>query len=103
MRFRNVVDKFHNQHSLADTGTTEETNLATLRVRGKQIDDLDTGNENLLGSALLNKLGGFLMNRVESLGIDGTALIDRLANDVDNATERRVTDRDPIRRPEPSI
>ena len=35
-----VVDKFHNEDSLADTGTTEETNLTTLGVWGNQVDDL---------------------------------------------------------------
>lgn len=42
-----VVDKLLNEDSLADTGTTEQTNLTTTGVGGKQIDDLDTSDENL--------------------------------------------------------
>ena len=37
-----VVDELHDKHSLADTGTTEETNLTSLLIGSKQIDDLDT-------------------------------------------------------------
>ena len=35
-----VVDELHDKHSLADTGTSEETDLSSLRVRREQIDDL---------------------------------------------------------------
>ena len=41
MGLGDVVDKFHNEDSLADTGTTEETNLTTLGVWGNQVDDLE--------------------------------------------------------------
>ena len=38
----NVVDQLHDKYGLADAGTTEETNLASLHIGGQQIDDLDT-------------------------------------------------------------
>ena len=38
----NVVDQLHDKYGLADAGTTEETNLASLDIGGQQIDDLDT-------------------------------------------------------------
>ena len=47
VRLSDVVDKLLNEHSLADTGTTEETNLSTTSVGSKEIDNLDTGLENL--------------------------------------------------------
>ena len=47
MSLGNVVDKLLNQHSLTDTGTTEQTNLTTTGVGGNQVDDLDTSFENL--------------------------------------------------------
>mgnify|MGYP001558526469 FL=1 len=50
-----VVDEFLDKHGLTDTGTTEQTNLTTTSVRGKQVDDLNTGLENLGSSRLLNK------------------------------------------------
>ena len=36
----NVVDELHDEHGLADTGTSEETNLSATGVWGKQIHDL---------------------------------------------------------------
>jgi hypothetical protein len=42
-----VVNKFLNDDSLSDTGTSEETDLTTSGVWGQHIDDLDTGNEDL--------------------------------------------------------
>lgn len=53
MLLGNVVNELHNQHGLADTSTAEETNLATLGVRGQQVDDLDTSLEDLVGGTLL--------------------------------------------------
>ena len=42
MELSDVVDKLHDKHGLADTGTTEKTNLTTLGIRAEQIDNLDT-------------------------------------------------------------
>ena len=47
MRLRDVVDQFHDQNGLADTGTTEQADLAATRIRGKQIDNLNTGYKNV--------------------------------------------------------
>ena len=41
MGFRDVVDEFHDQHGLADAGAAEQADLAALRVRRQQVDDLD--------------------------------------------------------------
>ena len=40
VRLGNVVNQLHDKHSLADTGTSEETNLASTLVGGQQIHDL---------------------------------------------------------------
>ena len=42
MGFSNVVNQLHNKHSLADTGTTEETNLTAPSVGSEQVDNLNT-------------------------------------------------------------
>ena len=47
VRLGDVVDELLNQDSLSDTSTTEETNLSTTSVGSKEIDNLDTGLENL--------------------------------------------------------
>ena len=43
MGLGDVVDQFLNQHGLADTSTTEQTNLSTTGVGSEQVNDLDTG------------------------------------------------------------
>ncbi len=40
VRLGNVVDQFHDKHSLSDTGASEKTNLASTLVGGQQIHDL---------------------------------------------------------------
>ena len=47
MSLGDVVDKFLNQHGLSDTGTTEKTNLSTTSIRSEEVDDLDSGLQNL--------------------------------------------------------
>ena len=42
MELGDVVNQLHNKHSLADTCTSEQTDLATLGVGSEQIDNLDT-------------------------------------------------------------
>ena len=53
-----VVDELLNQHRLADTSTTEQTNLTTTRVGREEVDDLDTGLQDLSGSRLLDERRG---------------------------------------------
>ena len=43
-----IVDQLHNQHSLAHTGATEQTDLTTLAEGLNQVDDLDTGKQDFL-------------------------------------------------------
>ena len=74
---RDVVDEFEDDDGLAHTGTAEETDLASLRVRRDQVDDLDTGLEGLHVNALLFKAGGVTVNRTGDVGVDRTALIYR--------------------------
>ena len=62
-----VVDQLHDKHSLADTGTTEETNLTTLRVGSQQVDDLNAGDQDFGFDTHLHEFG--------SLGVDGGILV----------------------------
>mmetsp|Transcript_32120 Transcript_32120/g.39833 ORF Transcript_32120/g.39833 Transcript_32120/m.39833 type:complete len:335 (-) Transcript_32120:156-1160(-) len=87
VKFGDVVDKLHDQDSLTDTGTTEETNLTTSGVRAKEVDNLNTRNEQLLTRALLLEGWGISVDRQVLLGTDGTALVDGLTNDIDNSAE----------------
>ena len=42
MKFGDIVDKLHDKDGLADTGTTEETNLTSLGVGSQKVDNLNT-------------------------------------------------------------
>ena len=79
-----VVDKLLNEDGLADTGTTEQTNLSTTGVGGEQVDDLDTGDENLSRGRLLDELRGVSVNGGELVGLDRTTLINGVTSDVDD-------------------
>jgi hypothetical protein len=92
MGLGDVVDKLLNQHGLADTSTTEETNLATAGVGGKEIDDLDTRFQNFSGSGLVDEWRGVGVNRRELDTLDGAALVDGLTNDVHNTTKGGLSD-----------
>jgi len=94
MRFGDVVDQLHNEDSLADSGTTEETNLTTLYVWGKEIDDLDTSLENLDGRAGLDKFWWWGVDSLEGVSLDWASLVDWGTNDVDNSAEGGGTDWD---------
>ena len=40
MSLGDIVDQLHDEHRLADTSTSEETNLASSLVGSEKIDDL---------------------------------------------------------------
>jgi len=42
MSLSDVINQLHDKYSLAYTGTTEKSNLTTLGIWGKKIDDLNT-------------------------------------------------------------
>jgi len=54
------------EHSLSDSGSTEKSNLSSSSVRSEEIDDLDSGLENLSG--------GRLVDEGRSVGVNGRHL-----------------------------
>mmetsp|Transcript_10743 Transcript_10743/g.25675 ORF Transcript_10743/g.25675 Transcript_10743/m.25675 type:complete len:533 (+) Transcript_10743:41-1639(+) len=88
VRLGDVVDELHDENSLADTGTAEEANLASLGVGRKQINNLDASDKDLSLGRLLGESGRLSMDRHLSLGVDGATLVDGLADHVDNAAEK---------------
>ena len=94
MGLSDIVDEFLNQHSLADTGTTEETDLATTSIGSEEVDDLDTGLQDLGGGGLFDERGGVSMDGGELDALDGTTLVNGLANDVHDTAEGGSTDGD---------
>jgi len=91
---RDVVDELHNEDSLADSGTAEETDLTTLGVGGQQVDDLDTGHEHLSLGGLIGERGGVTVDGPLDLGVDGTTAINSFTDDVHDTSEGLVTDGD---------
>ena len=92
MSLGDVVDKLLNEHSLADTGTTEETNLSTTSVGSDKIDNLDTGDEDLSRGGLVNELGSLGVNRAVVLRLDGTTLVNGVTSDVHDTAQSGSTD-----------
>src|SRR4051794_19272192 len=92
MSLGDVIDKLLDQHSLADTGTAKQSNLATTGVGGKKIDDLDSGLQDFGGGSLINKLGSLGVNRHEFVCLHRASLVDRFSNDIENATKNTVAD-----------
>ena len=64
VRLGNVVDQLHDDDGLADAGTTEEANLATLGIRLNEVNHLNAGGKNLLLSRLLGEDGRLLVDRI---------------------------------------
>ena len=82
-----VVNQLHDHDSLADSGTTEKSNLTSLGIRSQQVDDLDAGHQNLLGLALLGEERGRAMDRSSDVALDRALLVDGLTNDVQDTAE----------------
>jgi peptide chain release factor 1 len=81
-----VVDELLDEHSLADTGTAEETDLATTSVWGEEVDDLNTGLEDLGLGGLVDELGGVGVDGRELDALDLTTLVDGLTDDIHDTT-----------------
>ena len=93
MRLGDVVDQLHDDDGLADAGAAEQADLAALGVGREQVDDLDAGDEDLGFRRLVDELGRLAVDRQRLLGVDGPALVDRLADHVEDAAERLGADR----------
>ena len=88
-----VVDELLDEHGLAHAGAAEQADLAALGVGREQVDDLDAGLEHLgRRGQVLDGRGG-AVDRPALLDLDRLALVDRLAEQVEDAAERDVADR----------
>ncbi len=94
MRRRDAGDQFGQDHRLAQTGSAEQPGFATAHERRQQIDDLDAGLKQLGAGRKFVDLRRVAMDRPVLRGLDGTALVDRLAQQIEHAAQRRVADGD---------
>jgi hypothetical protein len=89
-----VRDELEDENGLADAGAAEEARFAALGVRLEQVDDLDAGLEHLDGGGLLVEWRSLAMDGPAFLGLDRSTLVDGLAEDVHDASERLAADGD---------
>jgi hypothetical protein len=75
-----------NQDGLSDTGTTEQTNLTSSSVRSQQVNDLDTGLQNLGDNGLVNEGRSVGVDRSVPDSLDGSTVVNGLTNDVHDTT-----------------
>ena len=95
MALLHVVDELHDDDRLADAGAAEESDLSAFHERRDQVDDLDAGFENFRLRLEVHEVGTLAVDRpalCASAGIGG-AVVDRLAEHVEDASERRGADR----------
>ena len=87
-----VVDELLDQHRLAHAGAAEEADLAALHVGREQVDDLDAGLEDLLGGVELVERRRVAVDRPALGRRDVAALVDRVAEHVEDAAEGHLAD-----------
>jgi hypothetical protein len=78
-----------NQDGLSDTGTTEQTNLSSSGVRSQQVDDLDTGLQNLGDDRLVNERRSVGVDGGHLDSLDWASVVDGLTDDVHDSTAGR--------------
>ena len=85
-------DQLGENDRLAETGTAEQAGLAAADERREQVDHLDAGLEQLGLGREVAELGRVAVDRPVFVGVDRAAAVDRLADDVEHAAERRLAD-----------
>ena len=83
-----VVDQLLDEDRLADAGAAEQADLAALGVGREQVDDLDAGLEHLGRRGEVLDRRRVAVDRPALLDLDVVALVDRLAEQVEDAPER---------------
>src|SRR5699024_4968838 len=87
-------DHLLDEHRLADTGTTEQSDLATLDVRGEQVEHLDTGFQHLGRTLELVERRRLTVDGPPVIGLDLRRVdIQRFAERVEHVTLDAVADR----------
>ena len=84
-----VADQLLDDDRLADAGAAEDAGLAAALERGDEVDDLDAGLEDCASVSIWSKPGRLAMDG-QGVGLrDGALAVDRVAEHVEDAPERR--------------
>ena len=90
---RDVADQLHHVHGLAHTGATEQAHLTALGKRADQVDHLDAGFEQFVGSCQLVEGRGLAVNPPARFVADRAHFVDRVAQHVHDAAQRLGSNR----------
>jgi hypothetical protein len=83
-----VVDQFHDQNGLSNTGTAEQTDLSTSKERLHKVDDLNSRLEHLKRCRLFVERRCMSMDGITNVGIHGAKFVHRIANNVHYTSKR---------------
>src|SRR5690606_22220168 len=92
-RLSEVADEPLNGNGLADAGAPQQADLDALGVGSEQVDDLDARDEDRCLGRLLDIFRSRSVDTANFGRLDRAALVDRLADDVDDAAEHLRTNR----------
>ncbi len=82
-----IADQLHHVDGLAHAGATEQAHLATLGERAEQVDDLDTGFQQLGRARLVLIARCWLMDGAVGVGLHRPFMVDRYPQHVHDPTQ----------------
>jgi len=85
VRLGDVVDQFHDDHGLADTGAAKQSDLSALGVWCQQVHHLDARDQDLRLRRLVDIGRGRPVNGIGGPRLDRLALVDHVSDDVDQS------------------
>ena len=88
-----VINKFHDDHCLANAGSTKRANFSTLQERANQVDNLDPGGQQLRRRRLIHERWRRTVDRIVFFGFNGPPLIYRVSGHVEYAPHDAFADR----------
>ena len=88
-----VVNQLLNQDGFAYTGAAEQTDFTALCIRADEVNDLDAGFQNIYCTLLLLKGRSRTMDFPFFFGLYRFAVVNRLTEQVEHASQRLLADR----------
>ncbi len=84
--FGNIVDQLHDEHGLANAGTSEEADFAALAVGFEKVDYLDACGEDFGAYGEVVEIRRGLVDRTQVVAVKLGQLVDSLADDVEKTS-----------------
>src|SRR5690606_11045500 len=93
VRLGDVVDQFHHVEGRTNTSTTEQANVAALGERADQVDNLDTGFQQVAAASLFGIGRRGTVDAPLLFMLDRTGFVDGLTQDVHDTAQGAGTNR----------